>query len=220
MTTAVFDVRTREPFQWRRSSAISVTLAAHALAALLILAPPAMESIEKRESTAVEPILVIPEKKPEEVIPVQPLTPPPPFRPRPTPTPRVETPPAPPMPVEANDSPMAIPVDPSPPAPDPGPALIADTAPTALGYGAGSKNVAYPRDAIKNRHEGTVMLRVKIGADGTPLEAIVETSSGHASLDRAAREAVMKWRFTPGTKNGQPFIAWGLVPIAFKLNQL
>lgn len=219
MATAVFDDRPRESFQWTRSSAISVTLAAHALAALLILAPPAMESVARRESTAIEPIMVIPEKKPEEVIPVEPLKVKP-FKPTPKPTPRAETPPAPPMPVEANDSPMAIPVDPTPPAPDPGPALIPETAPTALGYGAGMKNVAYPRDAIKNRHEGTVMLRVKIGTDGTPLEAIVESSSGHASLDRAAREAVMKWRFTPGTKNGQPFIAWGLVPIAFKLNQL
>jgi protein TonB len=219
MATAVFDDRPRESFQWTRSSAISVTLAAHALAALLILAPPAMESVARRESTAIEPIMVIPEKKPEEVIPVEPLKVKP-FKPTPKPTPRAETPPAPPMPVEANDSPMAIPVDPTPPAPDPGPAPIPETAPTALGYGAGMKNVAYPRDAIKNRHEGTVMLRVKIGTDGTPLEAIVESSSGHASLDRAAREAVMKWRFTPGTKNGQPFIAWGLVPIAFKLNQL
>ena len=220
MATAVFNDSPREKFQWNRSSAISVTLAAHALAALLILAPPAMESVEKRESTAVEPIVLIPEKKPDEVIPVQPLTPPKPFVPKERPTPRVETPPAPPTPVEANDSPMAIPVDPTPPGPPATPTLIPETAPTALGYGAGMKNVAYPRDAIKNRHEGTVMLRVKIGTDGTPLEAIVETSSGHSSLDRAAREAVMKWRFTPGTKNGQPFVAWGLVPISFKLNQL
>lgn len=220
MATAVFDDHPRETFQWRRSSAISVTLAAHALAALLILAPPAMQSVTQRESTAVEPIVLIPEKKPEEIVPVKPLQPPPPFQPKVRPTPRVETPPAPPMPVEANDSPMAVPVDPTPPAPDPGPVLIPETAPTALGYGAGSKAVAYPRDAIKNRHEGNVMLRVKIGIDGAPLEVVVETSSGHASLDRAAREAVMKWRFTPGTKNGQPYIAWGLVPIAFKLNQL
>ena len=219
MATAVFNDSPREKFQWNRSSAISVTLAAHALAALLILAPPAMESVEKRESTAVEPIVLIPEKKPEIVEPVKPLEVKP-FVPKVQPTPRVETPPAPPMPVEANDSPMAIPVDPTPPGPPATPTLIPETAPTALGYGAGMKNVAYPRDAIKNRHEGTVMLRVKIGTDGAPLEAIVETSSGHSSLDRAAREAVMKWRFTPGTKNGQPFVAWGLVPISFKLNQL
>ncbi|HJU39006.1 MAG TPA: TonB family protein [Tahibacter sp.] len=219
MATAVFDDRPREAFQWTRSSAISVTLAAHALAALLILAPPAMETVEKRENTAVEPIVLIPEKKEEIVQPVEPLKVKP-FVPKTKPVPRPETPPAPPMPVEANDSPMAVPVDPAPPAPDPGPASIPETAPTALGYGAGMKKLVYPRDAIKNRQEGTVMLRVKIGTDGAPLEAIVETSSGHASLDRAAREAVMKWRSTPGTKNGQPYIAWGLVPISFKLNQL
>ena len=219
MATAVFDDRPREAFQWTRSSAISATLAAHALAALLILAPPAMQPVAKRENTAVEPIVLIPEKKEEIVQPVEPLKVKP-FVPKTKPTPRPETPPAPPMPVEANDSPMAVPVDPTPPAPDPGPATMPETAPTALGYGAGMKNVAYPRDAIRNRHEGTVMLRVKIGTDGTPLEAIVESSSGHASLDRAAREAVMRWRFTPGTKNGLPYIAWGLVPISFKLNQL
>lgn len=225
MATAVlhpsaFDDRPRQTFQWTRSSAISVTLAVHALAALLILAPSGIEQIEKRQSTAVEPIFLVPEKKPEEIIPVKPLevkkfVP----RPVPRPTPRVEAPP-PPVPVETVST-NTYAVDPAPPAPEAVPeAAIAETAPTALGYGAGVKTVAYPRDAIQRRQEGTVMLRVKIGVDGVPLEAQVERSSGFMSLDRAAREAVMKWRFTPGTRNGQPFIAWGLVPISFKLNEL
>ena len=225
MATAVlhpsaFDDRPRQTFQWTRSSAISVTLAVHALAALLILAPPAMEQIEKRQSTAVEPIFLVPEKKPEEIIPIEPIK----FKPfvpkpRPTPVTHTETPP-PPAPVEEVST-NTYAVDPVPPAPAATPeAAIPETLPTALGYGSGTKTVAYPRDAIQKRQEGTVMLRVKIGIDGAPLEAVVEKSSGYMSLDRAAREAVMKWRFTPGTRNGQPFIAWGLVPISFKLNEL
>lgn len=222
MATAVLRHSAYDPpassFQWTRSSAISVTLAAHALAALLILAPPAMEPIEKRPATSVEPIVLIPEKKEEPVIPVEKLEVKP-FVPKPTPVPRPETTATPPV-VTEEATPMSLPEPVAPPAPDPGPVAITETAPTALGYGAGMKAVAYPRDAIRKREEGTVMLRVKIGMDGVPLEAVVETSSGHLSLDRAAREAVMKWRFTPGTRNGQPYIAWGLVPIAFKLNEL
>jgi protein TonB len=44
-------------------------------------------------------------------------------------------------------------------------------------------------------------------------------SSGHASLDAAAREAVRAAHFKPVLANGKAVSAWGLVPIEFRLDK-
>jgi protein TonB len=76
----------------------------------------------------------------------------------------------------------------------------------------------YPRDALRDAIEGTVMLRVLVDIDGRPLDVQVERSSGNRSLDRAAREQVLQhWRFRPATQNGRAVQAIGLVPVQFKL---
>jgi protein TonB len=45
----------------------------------------------------------------------------------------------------------------------------------------------------------------------------IRTSSGHARLDEAAREAVQHWRFVPAKRGEQPLSAWVLIPISFGL---
>ena len=76
----------------------------------------------------------------------------------------------------------------------------------------------YPRDAIANGAEGTVLLRVLVDVDGRPLEVVVDRSSGHRSLDReAVRHVQQRWRFEPAMHDGRPVQAWGLVPIDFSL---
>lgn len=204
-------------FQWKRSSAISATLALHALAALAILAPPAFVAVEKAQEPLVQPITLKREEPPP---------PPPPIlevlKPKPK-APIVRAPPK-PEPVRADPIVTAEPTTMSyPPVADPDPvaepATPVETAPSALGYKS-MKAVPYPRIAATQRMEGTVILRVLVGADGVPQEIRIDKSSGHVVLDRAARDAVMKWRFEPGTRNGEPFAAYGLVPIAFKLTEL
>jgi len=206
-------------FQWKRSSAISATLALHALATLAILAPPAFVIVQKAQETPVQAVTIKHEEPPP---------PPPPPRPEPVQhkpkVPVVRTP-APPKPepvrtdpVVTAETPMSYPAV-ADPAPVAEPAAAADTAPSAPGYGS-MKAVPYPRIAVTQRMEGTVILRVLVGADGVPQEIQIDKSSGHVVLDRAARDAVMKWRFEPGTRNGEPFAAYGLVPIAFKLTEL
>lgn len=77
---------------------------------------------------------------------------------------------------------------------------------------------AYPRDAARRRLEGTVMLQVLVGVDGKPLEVLVHASSGHRSLDEAARKHVLKrWTFRPAMKDGRAVQAIGLVPVAFEM---
>ncbi len=76
----------------------------------------------------------------------------------------------------------------------------------------------YPNNELRNGVQGTVMLRVLVDVDGTPLSVTVESSSGNRNLDKAALQHVLKtWRFKPAMQNGQAVQAYGLVPIAFSL---
>jgi protein TonB len=77
----------------------------------------------------------------------------------------------------------------------------------------------YPQRALRQRAEGVVLLRVRVGVDGLPLEVAVARSSGHAALDDAARRKVLRdWRFRPALRNGRAIEAVGLVPVAFRLD--
>ena len=77
---------------------------------------------------------------------------------------------------------------------------------------------AYPRAAVLDRAEGTVVLRVLVDVDGSPLEVAVETSSGNRELDRAARTQVLKhWKFQPAMQDGRAVQAYGRVPVNFSL---
>lgn len=60
----------------------------------------------------------------------------------------------------------------------------------------------YPRDAVQRGQQGTVRLSVVVATDGTALSVDVAGSSGYPILDRAARNAVAKWRFRPGRDGG------------------
>ena len=73
----------------------------------------------------------------------------------------------------------------------------------------------YPRRAVEQRLEGEVTLLALVKADGTVGACEVETSSGHALLDEAAKVALLKWRFKPRFRDGElrPFTA--RVPFRF-----
>ena len=66
----------------------------------------------------------------------------------------------------------------------------------------------YPPQALAAKVEGTVTLAFLVRADGTVREAVVRKTSGNASLDEAARAALAKCRFQPGTVNGAPKEQW------------
>jgi len=85
--------------------------------------------------------------------------------------------------------------------------------------GAHLHNPAPPYPVLSRRlgEQGRVLLRVRIEADGSASAAQVYGSSGFARLDQAAQQAVLRWRFVPGTRNGEPQAMWHLVPIHFVL---
>lgn len=74
----------------------------------------------------------------------------------------------------------------------------------------------YPEGELEAKHEGQVVLFVTVGSDGLVQDATVEKSAG-AELDRAALDAVKRWRFKPATKDGTAIAAKIRVPFEFKL---
>ena len=85
-----------------------------------------------------------------------------------------------------------------------------------VAYG-GNPKPAYPVLARERGLEGRVVLRVEVLADGAPGDVTVAQSSGHAMLDRAARDAVARWRFAATTVDGQPVAGAIDVPVVFRL---
>jgi protein TonB len=62
-----------------------------------------------------------------------------------------------------------------------------------------------------------VLLRIHVGPDGEPQAIDLVQGSGARELDRAAVEAVRRWRFAPAMRGGQPVAASVQVPITFNL---
>ncbi|MGD0957695.1 MAG: TonB family protein [Candidatus Acidiferrales bacterium] len=73
----------------------------------------------------------------------------------------------------------------------------------------------YPEYAQTERIEGTVKLRVSIGADGTVRDVTV--ISGPGPLVEAAIAAVRQWLYTPTLLDGKPVEAEEYVSIVFQL---
>ena len=76
---------------------------------------------------------------------------------------------------------------------------------------------AYPTMSRRRGEQGTVILRVYVGAGGSAQKVLVRTSSGYERLDQAAHDAVHQWRFVPARQGEQAVAAWVLVPIRFSL---
>jgi protein TonB len=62
----------------------------------------------------------------------------------------------------------------------------------------------YPIEAARMGAEGTVSLMVHVSAQGLPQDVAVASSSGNATLDATARNAVRRWHFTPARIQGAP----------------
>ena len=75
----------------------------------------------------------------------------------------------------------------------------------------------YPEMARASQLEGTVLVKVQVGPDGTVLQAVV-IQSVHRMLDDAAVAAARRCRFSPGKQNNIPVKAWMAIPFAFRLH--
>lgn len=60
-------------------------------------------------------------------------------------------------------------------------------------------------------------MRVRVAADGRPLDVAVTVSSGSPLLDAAALKALHTCRFVPATQAGRPVEAQHDVPYRFRI---
>jgi periplasmic protein TonB len=75
----------------------------------------------------------------------------------------------------------------------------------------------YPAPARREGKEGRVLLRVLVDEQGKSKSVEVDDSSGSEALDRAAAEAIKRWRFSPARYGNKSVESWVKIPIDFRL---
>ena len=205
-----------------------VVIAAHVVGAYLYLHAPHTPIVSKPRPVEIEIIKPVIEPPPE----VKPPPPPPKVvkqpPPQAKPKPALRTPVAEPdikpddIVVQENTTAekTSAPVVAAPPAPPPPPEPVKEEPVTeAMGYAGYLNNPApkYPSFAQRQGWQGTVVLRVRVLANGRVQRVEIKQSSGRKTLDEAAMEAVKDWEFAPSKRGKTPIDGWATVPIEFKL---
>src|SRR5260370_693985 len=57
--------------------------------------------------------------------------------------------------------------------------------------------------AVRDKVQGAIQLRLVVDSAGAPLRIAISKPLGYG-LDAAAVEAMRRWRFSPGTRGGEP----------------
>jgi len=161
--------------------------------------------------------------------PPAPPPPPPPVRaaprveaaaPAPRPPAVVVPAPAPPGPIAAEvgtvSAPAPVPAPPPEPAPSPAPHVPVRVAPV-IDAARNCQKPEYPPASRRREEAGTVVLRFLIDPDGNVTDSKVETSSGFPALDVAARDALSRCRFKPGSVDGRPEPSWAQLKYTWRL---
>ncbi len=84
-----------------------------------------------------------------------------------------------------------------------------------VNYATQKSNPVYPLAAKNMRMTGVVKVELTVDESGQVAE--VQTTTGPAMLQRAATDAVKKWKFRPFTRDGQAIKATGFVSFNFSL---
>ena len=74
----------------------------------------------------------------------------------------------------------------------------------------------YSEEARKAKYSGTVLLSIVVDAEGHARDIHVVKSLG-MGLDEKAMEAVAKWKFKPGTKDGKAVNVRAQIEVNFRL---
>lgn len=192
----------------------------------------AMAWVQQPETPSVPAVLAVsflaPAEQPPTPLPATPVPPPPVVTPAPKPRPLISAARAEPV-ADAIQTPPPPPTADAEPAPEPVTAyrsIPADDASASepepprfdMAY-LSNPQPTFPAMSRKLREEGTVLLRVRVSADGEALSVDVAQSSGFARLDDAARRAVQKWKFVPSRRGDTPVEGVAMVPLVFALKK-
>jgi protein TonB len=74
----------------------------------------------------------------------------------------------------------------------------------------------YPAELRKAKIEGLVTLAFLLNEEGRVEDAQIENST-HPEFERPAIEALRRWRFRPGVKDGAPVKAYMRLPMRFRI---
>lgn len=92
----------------------------------------------------------------------------------------------------------------------------------SVGNGVSSPSVLYKvdpeytEDARQQKVSGSVLLSVVVGTDGMAHDINIVKGIG-SGLDEQAAAAIEKWRFEPGTRDGEPVAVRATIEVNFKL---
>ena len=76
---------------------------------------------------------------------------------------------------------------------------------------------SYPSQAVRQKLQGVVMLRLSVSKTGNVEKVEVVESSGHSILDQAAISAVGKWKGKPASRWGRATASTEILPIRFRI---
>lgn len=77
----------------------------------------------------------------------------------------------------------------------------------------------YPSDMRLGEREGRVVVRVLIGTDGRVKDVQQVSAASPSFFDTTRKQALAKWRFKPGTKDGVAIEAWHTMAVSFVLGE-
>jgi periplasmic protein TonB len=173
----------------------------------VVTPPPMMAAAEPTRETIEAP------PAPTPTVPTQPApTPTAPTAAATTPAARNATPPAASPSVTMYSQTGSAAIAALPPAAPPGPLTR-----TAIPRGGYQVTPSYPATARRLGIAGTALLRVFVDAEGRVGDVVVKQSAGHPDLDRAAADAVRRWRFEPARRGAETVAMWVELPVEFQL---
>lgn len=196
--------------------AIAFILAAHAVLLFALVKFDVISVVKPKSKPLVVDLVMLPADPPPVAPAKQELAPPPPVAPAiVAPKAVVPTPVSAPVVAvtQIAPPPKAVIVAPSAPAAPIGPVSVDDLSSKMIS----APPPKYPVESRRRKEQGTVFLAVLVGIDGNVAEIGVSRSSGSARLDRAALEAVRRWRWSPVKRGDMAVTVRGIVDIPFVL---
>lgn len=204
--------------------ALAMTALVHAALGGALLAFGAPKFAAERETRLVVQMIKLEQPPPpspsKSDSPVKPAPPsvhvPPPLLTLPAPRPpkvAVSLEPPPPTPQPTHTAPE---VTPAAPAPAPAAPVARDDLSSSMIHAPPPR---YPHESRRKREQGTVVLAVTLGTDGSVEDIRIARSSGYSRLDDAALGAVRKWRWSPTLSGGVAVRVRGTVEIPFVLRE-
>jgi bla regulator protein BlaR1 len=95
--------------------------------------------------------------------------------------------------------------------------LSAGLSRTAIADFNSCRKPEYPQADLAAGHQGTVTVDFLVDTNGTVVDSAIVRSSGYASMDEAARGALLRCRFGPALKHGQAVREWTKVQYVWTL---